>query len=450
MDVATIIKEHGRAHCSGCGACHAVCPAQCITMRADSEGFLYPVVDKTVCIDCGLCEKVCPGLHPYEEHPPLRAFAALHKDEAIRMASSSGGIFYMLAERTIEAGGVVFGARFDDEWQVTLDYAETMEGVKKFMGSKYVQARTGTAYRDAECFLRQGRKVLFTGTPCQMAGLHHYLRREYDYLTTVDIVCHGVPSPKVWRRYLDETVTAAQRIGDVRFRDKCDGWRRFHFVLSYGKEEQRAKICSWHQENPYMRAFLLNISLRPSCHACHAKGGRSQSDLTIADFWGIERVLPEMDDDKGTSLLLIHTDKGAAALDMAKMTWRECRAEVVTKYNSAFLTNATPHSKRELFFSQMEGAESVIDIINACLRLPLSKRIWEQIVKCKKQTEKKLKNIIGGGKTKPVVLDGNIAEAFPAGVDTIIAVNFRVKDYSWRKYRMEITLGNTETEKHLL
>lgn len=233
-------------------------------MVEDQEGFLYPKVDEAVCIDCGLCEKVCHELHPYEERQPQNVYAAINKDEKVRMASSSGGLFYLLAEKTISERGVVFGAKFDEEWQVVLDYAETMEDIKPFMGSKYMQARTETAYHDAEVFLKQGRKVLFSGTPCQIAGLHHYLRKTYENLTTVDFVCHGVPSPKVWRRYLNEVVSAVKNTNDVKFRNKSNGWKKFNFVLSYNEGDEEISLCSYHQQNHYMRAFLKNMILRPS------------------------------------------------------------------------------------------------------------------------------------------------------------------------------------------
>lgn len=257
MNVERLIKLNGGGYCTACSSCFHSCPKHCITMQADSEGFLYPIVNEADCIDCGLCEKVCHEQHPYDERKPLNVYAAINKDEAVRMNSSSGGIFYLLAEKTIAEGGVVFGARFDENWQVVIDYAKTMDAVKPFMGSKYVQARTATAYKDAESFLKQGRKVLFSGSPCQIAGLHHYLRKEYDNLTTVDFVCHGVPSPKVWGRYLDEVVKAGkQAINEVKFRNKGNGWKKFNFVLSYKHEDMSYSLCCSHPQNHYMRAFL--------------------------------------------------------------------------------------------------------------------------------------------------------------------------------------------------
>ena len=393
-----MISIEDKTFCCGCSACAMKCPKHCITMQADGEGFLYPVVNEAECIDCGLCEKVCHELHPCDERKPLNVYAAINKDEQVRMNSSSGGIFYLLAEKTISEGGVVFGARFDEDWQVVIDYAETLEDVKPFMGSKYVQARTSTAYRDAETFLKQGRKVLFSGSPCQIAGLHHFLRKAYDNLTTVDFVCHGVPSPKVWQRYLDEVVTSGKRaINDVKFRNKGNGWKKFNFVLSYNQDSKSYSLSSWHQQNHYMRAFLSDMILRPSCHDCRAKQGSSHSDITIADFWGIDREIPDMDDDKGTGLVLVNTEKGRQALDWSKVTMKESSIEVASKYNGGLSSQTKPHPKRTEFFAALDTSSSVIALIDKSLRPPLKRRIRIAIGRYKQLIKRLLVNIIGGG-----------------------------------------------------
>ena len=392
-----MISIEDKTLCCGCSACAMKCPKHCITMQADSEGFLYPVVNEAECIDCGLCEKVCHELHPYDERKPLNVYAAINNDEEIRLKSSSGGIFYLLAEKTILEGGLVFGARFDDEWQVMLDYAETPEGVQPFMGSKYVQARTANAYKDAEIFLKQGRKVLFSGSPCQIAGLHHYLRKEYENLTTVDFVCHGVPSPKVWQRYLDEVVTSGkQAINDVKFRNKSNGWKKFNFVLSYNNEEKSYSLCSWHQQNHYMRAFLSDMILRPSCHECRAKQGSSHSDITIADFWGIHIEMPEMDDDKGTGLVLVNTEKGRNALDWSKVTKKESSIEVASKYNGGLSSLTKPHPKRAEFFAALDASPSVINLIDKSLRPTLKKRLRMALRNYKRLIKRMLLTLAGG------------------------------------------------------
>ena len=382
MNVSEIIKRGG--YCSGCSACLNRCPKRCISMTADSEGFLYPKVDESECIDCGLCERVCHEQHPYEERAPIRVCAAINRNEKVRMDSSSGGIFHLLAEKTIAEGGVVFGARFDGQWQVVIDYAETLDGVRPFMGSKYVQARIATAYKDAQTFLRQGRRVLFSGSPCQIAGLHHYLGRRYDNLTTVDFVCHGVPSPKVWGRYLDEVVASGRKaINDIRFRNKNNGWKRFNFQISYDKPSGQLSISGCHRDNHYMRAFLSNMILRPSCHECRAKQGRSHSDITIADFWGIGQIMPDMDDDKGTGLVIINSEKGMSSLDWSCLTYRQATLASASRCNGGLSSYATPHPKRYRFFSRLDNTSSVTGLIDDCLRPPLRVRIKMTLARVK-------------------------------------------------------------------
>lgn len=392
-----MISISDKTLCCGCSACAMKCPKHCITMHNDNEGFRYPVVNEAECIDCGLCEKVCHELHPYDERKPLNVYAAINTDEQVRMNSSSGGMFYLLAEKAISERGVVFGARFDEDWQVVIDYAETLEDVKPFMGSKYVQARTATAYRDAETFLKQGRKVLFSGSPCLIAGLYHYLRKDYDNLTTVDFVCHGVPSPKVWRRYLDEVVKAGkQAINDVKFRNKGNGWKKFNFVLTYSQEEKTYSLCSWHQQNHYMRAFLSDMILRPSCHDCRAKQGRSHSDITIADFWVINVEMPEMDDDKGTGLVLVNTEKGRQALDWNKVNKKDSSIQVASKYNAGLSSLTKPHPKRAEFFAALDTSPSVINLIDKSLRPSLKKRIRMALGDYKRLIKRMLLALIGG------------------------------------------------------
>ena len=201
-----MIKSTNKKLCTGCAACYSICPVRCISMQEDSEGFLYPVVEKDKCTSCKKCETVCPAIVQRNERKPLYVYAAKNLNEEIRRQSSSGGIFTLIAESIIQEGGVVFGARFNENWEVVHDYTETIEGLAAFRGSKYVQSRIGNTYLSAKDFLLAGRKVLFSGTPCQIAGLKAFLQDDYDNLLTVDLVCHGVPSPLVWKRYLDETI----------------------------------------------------------------------------------------------------------------------------------------------------------------------------------------------------------------------------------------------------
>ena len=257
-------------YCCGCMACVSVCPKQCIKMIEDEEGFLYPEIDASRCIDCKLCEKVCPELCQKEERSPLSVYAAKNKNEQIRLASSSGGIFTLLAEKVIDEDGVVFGARFNEKWDIVHDYKETKEGLVAFRGSKYVQSYMGDCYQKVKSFLQQGREVMFTGTPCQIAGLKNYLRKDYDNLLTVDVVCHGVPSPKVWRIYLDEIarkggkntvlshpICGKAEIKSIDFRSKSTGWKKFSFALFYIYRESLYERFSLESE---LASFLLCLS----------------------------------------------------------------------------------------------------------------------------------------------------------------------------------------------
>ena len=351
--------------CCGCGACLQRCPKQCMTLQQDNEGFLYPLVDKCTCIDCGICEKVCHELHPYEERTPIQVLAAINKNTDVRIESSSGGIFTLLAEKVINDGGVVFGARFDENWQVVMDYTSNIEGLVYFRGSKYVQARTGHTYQQTEQLLKKGRKVLYTGTPCQIAGLHHFLRKDYENLITVDFVCHGVPSPKVWELYLKEVVTAGiNAISHIEFRNKDNGWKKFNFKLITNENNRFNTLTSWHQDNLFMRAFLSNMILRPSCHNCKAKHGASKSDITIADFWGIASEHSEMDDDKGTSLVLINTIKGTELFPYELVRYRESSLDVASKYNPGLNHIAVPHLNRSEFFFHLNDKTSVVNLID--------------------------------------------------------------------------------------
>lgn len=378
--------------CCGCSACAQRCPKHCIDMREDNEGFVYPHIDTSACIDCGLCEKLCPFINQKEERYPRRVLAVINNDEDARRESSSGGMFTLIAEQIIRDGGIVFGARFDEQWQVVFDYVETLEGLAALRGSKYVQARIYSSYTQCESFLKTGRKVLFTGSPCQIAGLNHYLHRSYENLLTCDFVCHGVPSPKVWRIYLDEVVAAGRKaINDIKFRNKDNGWKRFNFVISC--DDDSLSLSSFHGRNHYMRAFLSDLILRPSCYSCKAKQGRSGSDITIADFWGIQYHHPEMDDDKGTSLVFINTPKGYDAIDLSQTKYVVADYDMAVSYNGGLKQSIAMHNKRDYSFKRLDSCGSIIDLIQKCIRPSLRHRMMNK----SRYLAKKLLKLFGGG-----------------------------------------------------
>lgn len=338
-----MIQIEDKNKCCGCAACVQACPKNCISFEEDEHGFRYPLVNKVVCIDCGLCEKVCPCINQAESKKPLKVYAATNPNEEIRMKSSSGGVFSILAEAIIEEGGVVFGARFNEKWEVVHDYTESKEGLDAFRGSKYVQSRIGDTYKQCREFLKQGRRVLFSGTSCQISGLILFLHKEYDNLFTIDVVCHGVPSPKVWRDYLKAVIDRPQGgagkntvfsslnekpvITGISFRDKSTGWKKYGFVVR-GKTASKADnysvlssdtfflVHETVQNNLYMQGFINNLFIRPSCFFCPSKQGKCNSDYSLADFWTIKLYNAIHDDDKGVTLLYIHSEK---AIDFIKM-----------------------------------------------------------------------------------------------------------------------------------
>jgi len=316
-------------------------------MIEDEQGFLYPKVLVETCVNCHLCEKVCPVINQNPEPLSPRAYAVVNHDESIQMSSSSGGVFHALAAEVICRGGVVFGVKFNSDWEAVHDYTETVDGLTAFQGSKYVQSAIGSTYELVEQFLKAGRTVMFAGTPCQIAGLRLYLRKDYgNMLLTVDVACHGVPSPKVWREYLHRiarpegapagknTVFSSLKdkpvITGISFRDKRNGWEKYGFSVlgaategsgknsvfpSFSNNDGRQELLyEPMMDNQYMKAFLNDLSLRPSCYACPAKNGKSGSDITLADYWGISGHRPDLYNAKGVSLVLTHNDYSDALL----------------------------------------------------------------------------------------------------------------------------------------
>ena len=340
--------------CSGCYACQTICPRYCITMQSDEEGFWYPKINSERCIDCGLCRKICPVLRDKKAEASPIAYAAYNKREEIRMASSSGGLFSLLAEYVIQRDGVGFGACFDERFHVVHQYTERKEELEKFRGSKYVQSKIGESYQKVKEFLMDGRMVLFTGTPCQIGGLKAYLQKEYENLICQDMICHGVPSPKVWDRYLKyrETIagSAAQKI---TFRGKKNGWKRFSLSFSFKNDSEYDETLD---RDFMMTAFLKNVCLRPSCYNCSFKNIRRESDITLADFWGIQNIFPGMDDDKGTSLLILNSLKGKALFEKVKngMEYRSVALQEAIKYNPAMTQSVLWNSKRNGFLKNID------------------------------------------------------------------------------------------------
>lgn len=392
-----MINVKKQTDCCGCSACEEACPKQCIQLEPDKEGYWYPKINKEQCIDCGVCEKVCPVLNSQPERIPLHVYAAINKNEKIRAQSASGGMFTLIAEKIIHEGGVVFGVKFDKDWKVVFGYTETQEGLDDFRRSKYVQAWVGNSYKEVKEFLKQGRKVLFTGVPCQIAGLYSYLRKNYENLITVDLICEGVPSPKLWERYLKEEIVQKTnkiqnsissqisqkdiRLKDVSFRNKENGWKKYSFSLTFSitqkKNEEKANQSIVDRNSAYLQMMFRYANLRPICYECPFKSCKSQSDITIADYWGIDKLHPEMDDDKGTSMVFINTIKGETYFDFSQVKYLETTYQESWPFNNV-VTSSKKHPKRDFFYENVDSKKDLIKFMNS-ISFPLSFKIKKSI-----------------------------------------------------------------------
>ena len=343
-----MIQITDKSQCCGCTACASICVYDAITMQPDAMGFLYPAVDRDKCVDCGLCEKVCAFNDHYDTSlnlPQPDAYAARHKDMREVETSRSGAAFIAISDYVLENGGVVYGAGYTDHFRVVHKRATTKEERDEFKGSKYVQSDMNTVFRQVKKDLKDGLTVLFSGTPCQTAGLNSYIGRKLrERLILVDIVCHGVPGPYLWRDYI---AYLEKKQGDkicwVNFRDKQKfGWKAhretFKFVNMGGGKMS------------FTYLFYRHIMFRHSCGVCPYTNTRRPSDITIADFWGWEKTDPDINkDDKGVSLILVNTKKGREIFDAIKDRMTVIPAKLEDCLQPNLLHPSAIHSKRMEF-----------------------------------------------------------------------------------------------------
>lgn len=377
-----MINISNKSECCGCEACINICPKCCISYEEDTEGFSYKV-DVSTCIDCHLCEKVCPiQTKASESEVPKSVWAAKNLNEDERMSSSSGGVFIELCKNIIRKGGVVFGARFDEKWNVIHDCATTLDEARIFKRSKYVQSHIGNTFKQAKKNLESGKIVLYCGTPCEIAGLKSFLRKPYHNLITIDFVCHGVPSPGIWTKYLAEE---KQRISDrftlgtsvtpnkhskdihissISFREKERySWEKYGFTIrghiASTSDKEQILFSEYSGSNPYLRSFSTNHILRPSCYTCKFKDGRSGADITLGDFWGITKCLPQFNDRKGVSLIMIHTSVGEKILGELNLSLKKSTYEDATRINKSYLIPSPIPPTRQLYFDTLLETGSV-------------------------------------------------------------------------------------------
>ena len=353
-------------------------------MQEDNEDFLRPVINQNICISCHLCEKTCPVLRKTPPRHPVDVYAAFALDNTIREQSTSGGIFTLLARHVFAQDGIVYGAGWDSHLRVIHKSAECEVELADLRGSKYVQSDLNGVFQEVKDRLQQGRPVLFSGTPCQIAGLRSYLHKQYDNLFCVEVICWAVPSPKAFQAYMHEQAQTVGRIIQIAFRDKRSGWHNSMLTIHDGDGVEHSIPL---ESTLFGQGFFAHLFSRPSCHACPFRNLRSGADVTIGDFWGIENTMPEMDDNKGTSVVLINTEIGrelynsiAPALKYIPSTY-----EVAKQGNVALHQSPTPFRYRALFFKVLANGQPFSAAVHAAFHPRWHRRaieIFKQAIQC--------------------------------------------------------------------
>ena len=353
-----MIEIKDKSKCCGCGACLESCPNECISFVLDEEGFWYPQVDYNRCVDCGVCETVCPFLQtaPIDFKPLIVASKA--KDNNTRYWSSSGGVFPILASKVLSNKGIVFGVSMSDDCLETKHTSvESIEELAKIKGSKYIPSRANVVYKTIKNLLQQNKKVLFSGVPCQIAGLKKFLGTDYDNLYTIEIICHGVVSPLVWKKYVFYWEDKHKRkVAEVSFRSKLYSWDSFP-----NKGKKTSSYFDFSFSNPYFKIFNSSMALRPSCYNCLAKQGNCMSDIALGDFWGINNFSKGFDDGNGVSLVCINSKKGLLLFNEVA-DYLDCfnsslSFDDVAKINPGLLASKPFDSRRETFYRDLNSLE---------------------------------------------------------------------------------------------
>lgn len=375
-------------NCTGCTACASICPKGCISMSDNKEGFKYPSIDVSSCIDCDLCTKVCPAINMAKPAELSKVYVAQNSDVKTLQNSSSGGVFSAIAKHILDQKGVVYGAAMDyDNMEVRHVRIDNVENLHAIMGSKYVQSNLTGIFELVKKNLTNGIKVLFSGTPCQIAGLKNYLRKEDDNLLTVDLICHGVPSPGIFKTYIQEVLSnkgsmsnKRLKITNISFRDKKNGWNGYGFSI-HCKDIDTSETTYefWNRyDNTFMRAFLDNLILRNSCADCPSKNFKSGADITIGDAWGLGNYLYSTTIENGYSLIIPHNSKALNILRTIDCNLTEVKDIVLTKHNATYQESIKPHKRRARFFKMVNNGCSVHDAVDKCLPAPtyMDKIVW--------------------------------------------------------------------------
>lgn len=364
--------------CTGCNACKSICPKQAIHMEEDSDGFLYPVIDQEKCINCGLCQKTCPVINTKENKSMNKCYVAYAKEKEVRYTSSSGGIFTLIASVFLKENGIVIGASFDENHHLEHIAIQKEKDLDKLKGSKYLQSDLKNIFMYIKENIKE-KKILFVGTPCQVAGLKACFKNEEENLVCIDLVCHGVPSPKLFKKYIQELEQANGKLISYNFRDNSTGWDSY----SNSMEFEKKKVKERNSDNRYMRLFLSNLALRESCYNCNFKLGNKYSDITLGDFWGVQNKYPEMYNKEGVSAIIINTQKGNDVVESIKknMTMKECSIDDIVSGNPSLKESCDRPQKRDLFMKEMD--ELSIDTLTKkyIKKTPLYKRALRKLIR---------------------------------------------------------------------
>lgn len=353
------IEDLQKEDCSSCGLCAEVCPKNSISLKFDDQGFRYPIINKALCANCGICLKSCLNKNRVNRKTSWTyAYLGYNKIDKERCKSSSGGLFCVIAEHVIKNNGVVYGAAFDNDWTVKHIRVNDMTGLHKIMTSKYMQSDMRNIYPKIKQDLENGLLVLFSGTPCQVAAIRAFVDKSgrTDNLILIDFICHGVPSPGVWKSYLGYE-TKSKSVYAVNFRDKRQaGWHDYHLYIKYGDHSQ---LSESHETNVYMRTYLSDLNVRLSCYFCEFKDTNYAADITLGDAWKIEKEKPEWADNKGTSFFVIRSQKGAELLEQLPdtFTYAETDYDMWAMLNPSIIKATTFNIGRDFFFQQFRNQE---------------------------------------------------------------------------------------------
>ena len=341
-----------KSRCTGCTTCMNICPKGAITMIEDSDGFKYPVIDQDKCINCGLCVKTCPVLNTKENESLNKCYVGYNKSEEVRLNSSSGGIFSLIANHILDQKGIVIGAAFNKENELKHIAIEKTKDLNKLMGSKYLQSDLTDIFKYIKENIKE-RKILFVGTPCQVGGLKAFIKNDYNNLICVDLVCHGVPSPKLFKKYIEELENENGKLLNYNFRDNSTGWDTYSNTATFKDKN----ITEDRRQNKYMKLFLSDVALRQSCFNCNFKLGNKYSDITLGDFWGIKNHYPEMYNKSGVSAIIINTKQGEELFNNINkdIEYKGCKLEEILSGNPSLKISGKEPKTRNNFFKELDN-----------------------------------------------------------------------------------------------